>query len=337
MRLVKTYDLEKTKTFDLSTLKTDLPLGHYVVKSVAVAKNGAESNESAGYSYSTYPTIWVKFKFRDTSYNPLAHQLAVGTASTRQDEYGINDRKKHYAAEWIQLDASQNIWLWGVTSGTNLSRAFGYGDYSGLGSSLIIDENFWATMPEELKIEEGQNIYTEAEDWKNHGYGIPTFENIEYTGKVEILDWDLTEASQLNGFIGCNLWYDIPLYGTLPALRTKATEITYGFDRLFHITEFPEIELYASNTEVKLINGLYTMTSLTELPNIIAATTMDLDNAFRGCVNVSKSSIEDTYSQIEDYITTYGSMRHDNAFKHCGLNADPTALDNIPSSWGGNR
>jgi hypothetical protein len=63
---------------------------------------------------------------------------------------------------------------------------------------------------------------------------------------------------------------------------------------------------------------------------------MDLTNAFRGCVNVSKSSIEETYSLMEDYITTYGSMRHDSAFKHCGLNADPTALDNIPSSWGGN-
>jgi hypothetical protein len=195
-------------------------------------------------------------------------------------------------------------------------------------------ENFWKTMPEELKLEEGPNIYTEAQDWYDHRYGLPS--EIEFTGKVEILDWDLTNATALNGFLGVNLWYDIPIYGKLPPITTKASEITYGLDRLFHITEMGDIT-FTTNSNPSVINAFYTLLSLTKLPKITANKSLNASNVFRGCVNASKESIEAAYETLKSYEDTYGRNAHSYAFRHCGINIDPTALDNIPTSWGGNQ
>lgn len=276
--------------------------------------------------------IWVKVKFLNKSYNPIDHQLATGTACTREDDYGTNERNKKFAADWQLINEDDNIWLWGVTEGTNLAKAFGYGSYDGLGSSLFIDENFDQTMPEDLKITEGANIYSEAASWRAAGYGLPS--NIEYTGKVEIVDWNLEEATDLDGFIGTNLWYDIPVYGKLPSITTKAYSLTYAFNRLFHITEVGDITIN-SGAQPALINAFYTMTSLTKFPNITANNSVISSNAFRGCCNVSKDSIESTYELLNGYIETYGKASHANTFTLCGVKQDETALDNIPSDWGG--
>jgi hypothetical protein len=153
---------------------------------------------------------------------------------------------------------------------------------------------------------------------------------------VEILDWDLSQSTSLDGFIGTNLWYDIPVYGKLPAFSTKATSITYTFDRLFHITEIGDVT-FTSNGSPTMNNAFYTMTSLTKLPKLIANNSINSTCIFRGCVNVSKESIEEAYGTLKSYEDTYGTKAHADAFRRCGINIDPTALDNIPTSWGGNQ
>lgn len=315
--------------FDMDALYSDIPIGNYTVKVQAYNDDGTVFAESNGASWTRNPDsriIWVKIKFQDRTYNPQEHQLAVGKASTRTDDYGNNDRGKSFSADWQCVDQTANIWMWGVTEGTNLDKAFGYGSYGSLGSSLFIDENFWLTIPEELKLAEGDKIYIDALDWKEHGYGLPS--SIEYTGKVEILDWDLTEATKLNGFIGTNLWYDLPVYGTLPALTTKATEMTYAFDRLFHITSMGKVTVTGS--ECSCINGFMTMLSLTELPEFEGNITQT-SHMFNGAVDASKGSIEALFDTLKETSTSY-----DNTFRNCGKNVDEHALDNIPTSWGGN-
>lgn len=333
---VFTYkDEDDADVFDMGTLYSDIPIGNYTVKVQAYNDDGTVFAESNGASWTRNPDsriIWVKIKFQDKTYNPQEHQLAVGKASTRTDDYGTNDRKKAYSADWQCIDPSANIWMWGVTSGTNVDKAFSYGSYDDVGSSLFMDEDFDQTMPADLMIEEGSNIYTDAASWRASGLGLPS--NIEYTGKVEILAWDLYEATALNGFIGTNLWYDIPVYGTLPAITTKASEITYAFDRLFHVTAMGDIT-FVGNSTPSIINAFYTMTSLTSLPNIIANKSVNSSNAFRGSCNASKESIESVYSTLLGYVETYGNQNHDGTFKHCGIKVDPNALRDIPTSWGG--
>ena len=67
--------------------------------------------------------IWIKFKFSDSSYNPAEHQLGVGKAFIGEDKY--SNRDKAFSADWQKDWYSEgNVWVWGVTEGTNLDYAF---------------------------------------------------------------------------------------------------------------------------------------------------------------------------------------------------------------------
>lgn len=274
------------------------------------------------------PNISITFKFHDNSYNPAEHQLGVGKAVTGEDKY--NQKNKNFSAEWVCLNSSENIWLWCVTEGTNLSSAFVYGDGTGVGVPMLSGEDYITGIPEELTLVEGgtrESLMRNAEDWK---YG--TIDQEDWVPEFEIIDWDLENATDITSFIGTNVWYKNNLVGTLPALRSSSiSNIGYAFDRCWNVTAMGPINL--PNCHQGANNAFMSMMGLEEIPEIEAYhSTSQLNNTFNGCLHASKSSIENAYGVL--YRGTPSGTH--NCFKKCGIEEDQDALENIPVSWGGN-
>lgn len=274
------------------------------------------------------PDISITFKFHDTSYNPAEHQLGVGKAVTGEDKYEQNTKK--FSAEWVCLDQTQNIWLWCVTEGTNLSSAFVYGDGTGVGVPMLSGKDYITGIPEELTLVEGgtrESLMRDADTWK---YG--TIDQADWVPEFEIIDWDLENATDITAIIGTNVWFKNNLIGTLPALRsTSISNIGYAFDRCWNVTSMGPINL--PNCSQGANNAFMSMMGLTSIPEIEAYhSTSQLNNTFNGCLHASKKSIEDAYATLSE---GSHSGTH-NCFKNCGTLVDTHSLDNIPKSWGGN-
>ena len=273
------------------------------------------------------PNISITFKFHNASYNPAEHQLGVGKAVTGEDRY--EQKNKKFSAEWVCLDQTQNIWLWCVTEGTNLSSAFVYGDGTGTGVPMLSGKDYITGIPEELTlVEDGTREYLmqKADEWK---YG--TIDQADWVPEFEIIDWDLENATDITAIIGTNVWFKNNLVGTLPALRsTSISNMGYAFDRCWNITSMGPINL--PNCSQGANNAFMSMMGLTEIPTIEAYhSTSQLNNTFNGCLHASKESIEDAF----EVLSSGNHTATHNCFKMCGKQEDPTALENIPVSWGG--
>ena len=267
--------------------------------------------------------IWIAFKFYNKNYNPQTSNLAIGTVES-------NGQNRGFKADWQLVDAEENIWMWGVIEGTNLDGAFRYG---GGESSfpLLVNDNY-RDIPEEMWRQEGYNsleaILAKCDEWWTDQV---TEGNVGYTGDVEIMGWDLTEASNLDFLFGGNPYWRCSLVGTIPSLTSKASHAVYLFGRLYDIKTVGKITLLHLHGDIQKL--MFAMTSLDEIPEIeFGGTPQSLDMLFWQDCNVSKSSIEATYNYLN---TNFGSLGHFNTFKQCGLYKDPTALENIPASWGG--
>lgn len=326
MKLVKTYNIGKAKTFDLSVLKDDLPPSVYTVKVEAVAKNAAESDESTAIQYSTIPSIWIKFKFLDPTYNPKTHNLAVGTAES-------NGSNRDFKAAWYLVDAAENIWMWGVTEGTNLSLAFRYGNGETSFPLLVASDYLTGISDDMWKLEGYSSKEAIIADTKSWWTDEVEAGHVSLTGNVEIIDWDLDNATSLDNLLGDNPYWRTAIVGTIPALtNSHATHAVYLFGRLYDVTSVGTIRLTGIYGDIQKV--MFAMTSLEALPSItLSGHIQSLDRLFWQCCNVSKSSIETTYNYLN---TQYGSLGHNSTFAQCGIYTDPTALDNIPASWGGN-
>ena len=329
--LVKSYDVDTTGIFDMSQATADLPIGKYTIKAVAYDDEGATLSESAGVAWTRNPdtrNIWIKFKFSDATYNPQEKQLAVGKAITGEDKYGNANKK--FSADWQRDPGSEgNVWIWGVTEGTNLSSAFVYGDGTNTGVPMLSGEDYITGIPEELTLVEGdtrEKLMEDADTWK---YGIIDPE--DWVPECQILDWDLENATDITAIIGTNVWFKNNLVGTLPALRSNSIgNIGYAFDRCWNVTSMGPINLPNCSTGAN--NAFMSMMGLTEIPTIEAYhATSQLNNTFNGCLHASKESIEDAFETLSSGSHTDTG----NCFGKCGKQEDPTALENIPVSWGG--
>lgn len=272
------------------------------------------------------PNISITFKFHDPSYSPAEHQLGVGKAVTGEDKYEQNN--KSFSAEWVCLNSSENIWMWCVTEGTNLSNAFVYGDGTEYGVPMLSGEDYITGIPEELTLVEGgtrESLMHDADDMK---YG--TIDQEDWVPEFEIVDWDLENATDITCLIGTNVWYKNNLVGTLPALRSSSIgNIGYAFDRCWNVTAMGPIDLPNCSGAN---NAFMTMMGLEEIPEIEAYKANGiLSNTFHGCLHVSKESIEDAY----EVLSSGNHSQTENCFKKCGIEEDPDALENIPVSWGG--
>ena len=272
-----------------------------------------------------YPrNIWIDFKFLVPDFNPQEYQLALGTEES-------NGRNRAFKADWQLIDKDENIWRWGVTEGTDLSLAFRYG--TGEQSfPLIVAENY-RDISEEMWCQEGYSsleaIVANCENWWTDEIKSG---HIQFTGSAEVVGWDLTNATSLDNLFGDNPYWRCAIVGTLPDLYSEAYHAVYMFGRLYDITSVGKITLPNLNGDIQKI--LFAMTSLQNIPEIeLDRNPQNLDRLFWQDCNISKSSIEAAYNYLN---TNFGSLGHTNTFKQCGLYKDPTALDNIPASWGGN-
>ena len=268
--------------------------------------------------------IWIAFKFLDKDYNPQEHNLAIGTEES-------NGQNRDFKADWQLVDAEENVWMWGVTEGSDLKYAFRYG--SGEQSFPLLVSDNYRDIPEEMWRQEGYSsleaILADCDSWWND---YVRFGEVQYTGAVEIYDWDLSQATALDSLFGDNPYWRCAIVGILPELNSNASHAVYLYGRLYDITSVGKITLPNLDGDIQKL--LFAMTSLQDIPVLdLNGNPQYLDRLFWQDCNVSKSSIENTY----DYLNTnFGSLSHIDTFKHCGLYKDPTALDNIPASWGGN-
>ena len=272
-----------------------------------------------------YPrNIWINFKFLEPEFNPQEYQLALGTEES-------NGRNRAFKADWQLIDKDENIWRWGVTEGTDLSLAFRYGGGE-QSFPLIVDKNY-RDIPEEMWRQEGYSsldaILADCDEWWSDEIAK---HNINFTGSAEVVAWDLTNATSLDNLFGDNPYWRCAIVGTLPDLYSEAYHAVYMFGRLYDITSVGKITLPNLNGDIQKI--LFAMTSLQNIPEIeLDRNPQNLDRLFWQDCNVSKSSIEAAYNYLN---TNFGSLGHNNTFNQCGIYKDPTALDNIPASWGGN-
>lgn len=274
--------------------------------------------------------IWIVFKFLDKSYNPQEHQLAMGQNATRDDELGDLERHKEFAADWQLMDAEENVWLWGVTQGTDINHAFAYTKRAGEKStSFIIEPNWIDNIPEELGSIDGYSpeeclLYVNNGTW-------PMIPEEEYTGRVNILSLDLSKATGgFNLFSGIP-WVGVALYGEVPSFKVGSGNWNQMFLRCFHVTKYGDVD-FTTTDNAECFQAFYTNIGLIEIPNVKYTTRPNLTNMFKGCCYASKESIEASYN----YLNAIGGYNTGSTFEKCGIYADPTALDNIPASWGGN-
>jgi len=319
---------EKLDVTSFSTVSgnfiTSADLDNYYTKSEIDSKFGFRECEVEEDADVEPRDIWIAFKFLDKNYNPQEHNLAIGTVES-------NGQNRDFKADWQLVNETENIWMWGVTEGTNLSLAFRYGsgEYS---FPLLVSDNY-RDIPEEMWRQEGKSsleaILADCDSWFKDN--VKSGE-VQYTGAVEIYDWDLSQATALDHIFGDNPYWRCAIVGTLPDLNSNVSHAVYMFGRLYDITSVGKITLPNLNGDIQKM--LYAMTSLQDIPVLdLNGNPQNLDMLFWQDCNVSKSSIENTY----DYLNTnFGSLKHNNTFKQCGLYKDPTALDNIPTSWGGN-
>jgi hypothetical protein len=272
-----------------------------------------------------YPrNIWIDFKFLEPDFNPQDAQLAVGIEES-------NGQNRGFKADWQLVDKDENIWRWGVTEGTDLSSAFRYGGGE-QSFPLIVDKNY-RDIPEEMWRQEGYSsleaILADCDKWWTDEIAK---DHVNFTGSVEVVDWDLTNATSLDHLFGGNPYWRCAIVGTLPELNSNARHAVYMFGRLYDITSVGKITLPNLNGDIQKL--LFAMTSLQDIPVLdLNGNPQNLDMLFWQDCNISKSSIEAAYNYLN---TNFGSLGHTNTFKQCGLYKDPTALDNIPASWGGN-
>ena len=303
---------------------TSAYLDNYYTKSEIDSKFGFRECEVEEDADVEPRDIWIVFKFYDKNYNPQTSNLAIGTEES-------NGQNRAFKADWQLVNKTENIWMWGVTEGTNLSLAFRYG--SGESSLPLLVSDNYRDIPEEMWRQEGYSsleaILADCDKW--WPYYVKSGE-VQYTGAVEIYGWDLTDASSLDFLFGGNPYWRCSLVGTIPPLTSNASHAVYLFGRLYDITSVGKITLPNLNGDIQKL--LFAMTSLQDIPVLdLNGNPQNLDMLFWQDCNVSKSSIENTYNYLN---TNFGSLGHTNTFKQCGLYKDPTALDNIPKSWGGN-
>ena len=332
MKKVKIYNIGKNTTFDLSQLNNDLEPGNYIVKTQAVSILGHVSKESNGISYTINPDIpveprdiWIKFKFLNTNYNPQVNNLAVGTKES-------NGKERNFKADWQLVNEAENIWMWGVTEGTNLDSAFRYGDGE-QSFPLLIAEDYLTGISDEMWQLEGysskQGIINDTKSWWTDEVEAG---NVKYTGNVEVIDWDLMNATSLDFLFGGNPYWRTAIVGTLPELTSNSNHAVYMFGRLYDVTSVGKITLPSITGDIQKL--LFAMTSLQELPELdIVGNPQTLDMLFWQSCNASKTSIENAYGYLS---TNFSQLGHRNTFKQCGTYKDSSALDNIPASWGGN-
>ena len=330
------YDVENTnelldKKLDVTAFSTvsgnfitSADLDNYYTKSEIDSKFGFRECEVEEDADVEPRDIWIAFKFFDKNYNPQEHNLAIGTVES-------NGQNRAFKADWQLVNETENIWMWGVTEGTNLSLAFRYGGGE-KSFPLLVSDNY-RDIPEEMwrqeKYSSLEAILADCDKW---WLDYVKSGEVQYTGAVEIYDWDLSQATALDHIFGDNPYWRCAIVGTLPDLNSNASHAVYMFGRLYDITSVGKITLPNLNGDIQKM--LYAMTSLQDIPVLdLNGNPQNLDMLFWQDCNVSKSSIENTY----DYLNTnFGSLSHNNTFKQCGLYKDPTALDNIPASWGGN-
>lgn len=267
--------------------------------------------------------IWIDFKFLNPDFNPKDAQLAVGT----EESNGVN---RAFKADWQLIDEDEHIWRWGVTEGTDLSLAFRYGGGE-QSFPLIVAENY-KDIPEEMWRQEGYtSLAAIVSDCVNWWTDEIAKHHINFTGSAEVVGWDLTNATSLDNLFGDNPYWRCAIVGTLPDLYSETSHAVYLFGRLYDITSVGKITLPNINGDIQKI--LFAMTSLQEIPELeLDGHIQELDRLFWQDCNVSKSSIERTYNYLN---TNFGTLGHNSTFTQCGLYKDPTALDNIPASWGG--
>jgi hypothetical protein len=302
---------------------TSADLDNYYTKSEIDSKFGFRECEVEEDADVKPRDIWIVFKFLDKNYNPQKHNLAIGTVES-------NGQNRAFKADWQLVNETENIWMWGVTEGTNLNGAFRYGGGE-QSLPLLVSDNY-RVIPEEMWRQEGYSsleaILADCDKWWPYEVNKG---NVSYTGAVEIYGWDLTDASNLDFLFGGNPYWRCSLVGTIPPLTSNASHAVYLFGRLYDIKTVGKIILPYLNSDIQKL--MFAMTSLDEIPEIeLGGTPQNLDRLFWQDCNVSKSSIEAAYNYLN---TNFGSLGHTDTFNKCGLYKDPTALENIPASWGG--
>ena len=319
------YKLDTTAFESVSgDFLTSADLDNYYTKSEIDSKFGFRECEVEEDADVEPRDIWIAFKFLDKDYNPQEHNLAIGTVES-------NGKNRAFKADWQLVDAEENVWMWGVTEGTDLSLAFRYGNGE-QSFPLLVSDNY-RDIPEEMWRQEGYSsleaILADCDSWWDDY--VQTGE-VQYTGAVEIYDWDLTNATTLDNLLGDNTYWRCAIVGKLPDLNSNASHAVYMFGRLYDITSVGKITMPYINGDIQKI--LFAMTSLQDIPELeLNGNIQNLDRLFWQDCNVSKSSIEAAYNYLN---TNFGSLGHNSTFTQCGLYKDPTALDNIPASWGGN-
>lgn len=319
--------IEPVETFDLDNLRDDLPIGAYAVKVQAFDIDGnlfPESNSVTWYREPDERTIWIKFKFLDKSYNPSVHQLATGKACTREDDIGTMERKKSFSADWQLIDAETNQWLWGITSGTNISHAFTTvkGEQS---TPLIIADDWLDAIPAEMGPLDGYDPAV-CQTLVNNGTW-PIVPAAEFTGHANIIEWNLANATDLSNMFGAIPWVSGALYGDVPGFSSKADNMGKMFSRCYHVTSIGAVDASHSS---QMVQVFYSMTGLSELPELTVRNGAALTYLFGNCGNI-EGGIEEMFHYLDG--TNPGT--HDNVFRNCGILADEHALDNIPKTWGG--
>ena len=312
--------IEPVETFDLDNLRDELPIGAYAVKVQAFDIDGnlfPESNSVTWYREPDERTIWIKFKFLDKSYNPSVHQLATGKACTRE-------RKKSFSADWQLIDSATYQWLWGITSGTNLSYAFTTlkGEQS---TPLIIADDWLDAIPAEMGPLDG---YTPADCQALVNNGTwPIVPATEFTGHANIIEWDLVNATDLSNMFGAIPWVSGALYGDVPGFSSKADNMSQMFSRCYHVTSIGAVDASHSS---QMVQVFYSKTGLSEMPELTVRNGAGLTYLFGNCGN-----IEGGIEEVFHYLDGTNPRTHENVFRNCGILADEHALDNIPKTWGG--
>ena len=326
--LAGTYILDKNSpAFDLGRLDEDYERGTYTLKATAVSYLGNNSPTSNGVEYNVVAkrTIWIKIRFLDKNYDPRQKELATGLACSRTDDIGIMEHKKAYGADWQLVDAASNTWMWGVTEGTNIDNGFAMvnGEQS---TPLLIDTDWLDSIPDIMTGLDGYDRDLTIQ-WVNNGTW-PIVPESEFTGKVNIVDWDLKNVTSMVNLFGGIPWVSNAIYGVIPGFTTNATRAAQMFGRSYHITGIDGAVAFPKGDD--LIQAFYSMCGLTRLPKLTVADGAALTFLFGQCANV-----EDNLVEIFDYLFGTSPSNHDNTFTNCGIIADEHALDNIPVSWGG--
>ena len=360
MKILKTYNIGKNTTFDLTKLCQDLEKGTYTIKTQAVSIYGNKSPESTGLSYLVdplnplhLPLFTIRCKFSTAGQPSPAYTGVTWDSVNQVDSDGyIWDITKN-STDWTNLLRSETTLVEvlgaNLTGVTKLDRVFGEDEQ--LVSVALFDTSTVTSF---------RNTFRNCTSLLN----VPRFNTSAGTDFTQMFIYcsnlksvpniDLTSATTIKFLFGyctslekailsnstTSLTVTECLFGECHSLKdvkfinmdtSKVTIMYHMFDTCSSLSSIP----FFNTSSCYGFNYMFkNCSSLTELPVLDTSKATKFVSVFNGCINVRSGALS-LYQQLSTQANP--PAEYSDAFKNCGSNTTTGSaeLAQIPEDWGG--